>query len=80
MFPFFRGLVLDLGWFSLPFSALIVVAAANTVKLTGGLRWPLIAVAMIAAAGFGANAYLTGNIVCARLRRAGEHQGCPLIG
>jgi phospho-N-acetylmuramoyl-pentapeptide-transferase len=65
VFPFFRGLVLDLGWFSLPFSAFIVVAAANTVKLTGGLRWPLIVVAMIAAAGFGADAYLTGNIVFA---------------
>ena len=65
VFPFFGGLVLDLGWFSLPFSAFIVVAAANAVKLTGGLRWPLIAVAMIAAAGLGANAYLTGNIVFA---------------
>jgi len=43
----------------------LVVAAANTVKLTGGLRWPLIVVAMIAAAGFGADAYLTGNIVFA---------------
>jgi phospho-N-acetylmuramoyl-pentapeptide-transferase len=65
VFPFFRGLVLDLGWFSLPFSAFIIVATANMVKRTGGLRWPLIVVAMIAAAGFGANAYLTGNVVFA---------------
>jgi phospho-N-acetylmuramoyl-pentapeptide-transferase len=65
VFPFFRGLVLDLGWFSLPFSAFIIVAAANTVKLAGGLHWPLIVAAMIVAAGFGANAYLTGNIIFA---------------
>jgi phospho-N-acetylmuramoyl-pentapeptide-transferase len=65
VFPFFKELVVDLGWFFLVFSAFIIVGAGNAVNLTDGLDGLAIVPVMIAAASFGMIAYLVGNNVFA---------------
>jgi phospho-N-acetylmuramoyl-pentapeptide-transferase len=35
--PFFKQFVIDLGWFYIPFAALVVVGSSNAVNLTDGL-------------------------------------------
>ena len=52
-FPFFKDLVLDLGWFFVPFAAFVIVGAGNAVNLTDGLDGLAIVPVMIAAASFG---------------------------
>ncbi|OCW58583.1 phospho-N-acetylmuramoyl-pentapeptide-transferase [Hoeflea olei] len=64
-FPFFKDLLLDLGWFFIVFGAFVIVAAGNAVNLTDGLDGLAIVPVMIAAASFGAIAYLAGNAVFA---------------
>jgi phospho-N-acetylmuramoyl-pentapeptide-transferase len=64
-FPFFKNVVLDLGWFFVPFGMLVMVGASNSVNLTDGLDGLAIVPVMIAAASFGAIAYLAGNAVFA---------------
>ena len=64
-FPFFKELVVDLGWFFVAFSAFIIVGAGNAVNLTDGLDGLAIVPVMIAAASFGMISYLSGNLVFA---------------
>ncbi|WP_412049660.1 MULTISPECIES: phospho-N-acetylmuramoyl-pentapeptide-transferase [unclassified Hoeflea] len=64
-FPFFKDLLLDLGWFFIAFGAFVIVSAGNAVNLTDGLDGLAIVPVMIAAASFGAIAYLAGNAVFA---------------
>ncbi|MEM1318439.1 MAG: phospho-N-acetylmuramoyl-pentapeptide-transferase, partial [Pseudomonadota bacterium] len=64
-FPFFKGLVLQLGWFFVVFGAFVIVAAGNAVNLTDGLDGLAIVPVMIAAAAFGVIAYLSGNAIFA---------------
>jgi phospho-N-acetylmuramoyl-pentapeptide-transferase len=64
-FPFFKDLLVDLGWFFVVFGAFVIVAAGNAVNLTDGLDGLAIVPVMIAAASFGAIAYLAGNAVFA---------------
>ena len=59
--PFFKELVLDLGWFFILFGAFVIVGAGNAVNLTDGLDGLAIVPVMIAAATFGFIAYLVGN-------------------
>src|SRR3984893_4324107 len=61
--PFFKDVVLNLGWFFIIFGAFIVVGAGNAVNLTDGLDGLVIVPVMIAAASFGMIAYLVGNAV-----------------
>ena len=61
LFPFFKGLSHDLGWFFVAFGAFVIVAAGNSVNLTDGLDGLAIVPVMIAAACFGLIAYLVGN-------------------
>jgi phospho-N-acetylmuramoyl-pentapeptide-transferase len=61
--PFFKDVVLKLGWFFLIFGAFIIVGAGNAVNLTDGLDGLAIVPVMIAAASFGMIAYLVGNAV-----------------
>jgi phospho-N-acetylmuramoyl-pentapeptide-transferase len=63
--PFFKDLVLHLGWFFIVFGAFIVVGAGNAVNLTDGLDGLAIVPVMIASASFGMIAYLAGNAVFA---------------
>ena len=62
-FPFFKDLLLNLGIFFIPFGALVIVGAGNAVNLTDGLDGLAIVPVMIAAASFGAIAYLSGNAI-----------------
>jgi len=62
-FPFFKDLILNLGWFFIPFGAFVIVAAGNAVNLTDGLDGLAIVPVMIAAASFGMIAYLSGNAI-----------------
>lgn len=60
-FPFFKNLLIDLGFFFAPFGLLVIVGAANAVNLTDGLDGLAIGPIVIAACCFGIIAYLVGN-------------------
>ena len=60
--PFFKSVLLDFGWFFIPFAMLVMVGASNAVNLTDGLDGLAIVPMMIATACFGLIAYLVGNI------------------
>ena len=61
--PFFKDFLIHLGWFFVPFGALVIVGAGNAVNLTDGLDGLAIVPVMIAAASFGVIAYLSGNAI-----------------
>jgi phospho-N-acetylmuramoyl-pentapeptide-transferase len=63
--PFFKTLLIVLGWPFVLFGALVVVGASNAVNLTDGLDGLAIVPAMIAAGCFAVIAYLVGNLVFA---------------
>ena len=63
--PFFKDIVIPLGWLFVPFGAFVIVGAGNAVNLTDGLDGLAIVPIMIAAGSFGAIAYLTGNAIFA---------------
>ena len=63
--PFFKELVVDLGWFYIPFAAFVIVGSANSVNLTDGLDGLAIVPVMICAGVFLIISYLIGNIVFA---------------
>src|SRR5215468_4591105 len=60
-FPFFKDLVLPLGWFFVAFGAFIIVGSGNAVNLTDGLDGLAIGPVMIAAGCFGVFSYVVGN-------------------
>ncbi|MCV3241074.1 phospho-N-acetylmuramoyl-pentapeptide-transferase [Mesorhizobium sp. ZC-5] len=64
-FPFIKDLIVNLGWFFVPFAAFVIVGAGNAVNLTDGLDGLAIVPIMVAAASFGVIAYLSGNAVFA---------------
>ncbi|MEM6616374.1 MAG: phospho-N-acetylmuramoyl-pentapeptide-transferase [Pseudomonadota bacterium] len=64
-FPFFKDLLVDIGWFFMAFGALVIVGAGNAVNLTDGLDGLAIVPVMIASASFGFIAYLSGNAIFA---------------
>jgi len=59
--PFAKDLLIDFGWFFLPFAAFVMVGASNAVNLTDGLDGLAIVPVMIVAGCFGLIAYLVGN-------------------
>jgi phospho-N-acetylmuramoyl-pentapeptide-transferase len=61
IFPFFKHLIPDLGWFYVPFAVLVLVGASNAVNLTDGLDGLAISAFAVAAAAFTALAYVTGH-------------------
>ena len=65
IFPFFKRLIPDLGWWYLPFAVLVLVGASNAVNLTDGLDGLAISTFAIAAAAFTALSYVTGHRVLA---------------
>ena len=60
--PFFKNVKVDLGWFYLPFAALVMVGASNAVNLTDGLDGLAIGPVMIAAGTYAVFAYVAGNV------------------
>jgi len=63
--PFFKDVLIDLGWFFAPFAIFVMVGASNAVNLTDGLDGLAIVPVMIACLCFALIAYLTGNAVFA---------------
>ena len=61
--PFVKELLINLGWFFIPFAILVIVGASNAVNLTDGLDGLAIVPIMIAAACFGVISYFVGNAV-----------------
>jgi phospho-N-acetylmuramoyl-pentapeptide-transferase len=65
IFPFFKQLIPDLGWWYVPFAAFVLVGASNAVNLTDGLDGLAISTFAIAAAAFTALSYVTGHAIFA---------------
>lgn len=59
--PFAKTVAFDLGWFYVPFAALVIVGTANAVNLTDGLDGLAIVPVMISAATLGLFAYVSGH-------------------
>jgi phospho-N-acetylmuramoyl-pentapeptide-transferase len=65
IFPFFKTLIPDLGWFYVPFAVFVLVAWSNAVNLTDGLDGLAISTFAVAATALTAIAYVTGHAVFA---------------
>ena len=65
VFPFFKGLMPDIGWVYVLFAVLVLVGASNAVNLTDGLDGLAISVFTVAAGAFTALAYVSGHAVFA---------------
>jgi phospho-N-acetylmuramoyl-pentapeptide-transferase len=65
IFPFFKRLIPELGWWYLPFAVFVLVGASNAVNFTDGLDGLAISTFAIAAAAYTALAYVTGHRVLA---------------
>src|SRR5579871_2934585 len=63
--PVFKSVLVQLGWFFVPFAIVVIVGASNAVNLTDGLDGLAIVPVMIATACFALIAYLVGNAVFA---------------
>jgi len=63
--PFFKNLLIELGWFFIPFAVFVMAGASNAVNLTDGLDGLAIVPVMIAALCLALIAYLSGNTVFA---------------
>jgi len=61
--PFFKNLVINLGWFFIPFYVFIIVGSSNAVNLTDGLDGLATVPVILVAACFAFISYVTGNIV-----------------
>jgi len=61
--PFFKDLLLNLGWLFVAFAILVMVGSSNAVNLTDGLDGLAIVPVMIAAGVFGLISYLAGNTI-----------------
>ena len=62
-FPFFKNLILNLGWFFIPFSVFVIIGSSNAVNLTDGLDGLATVPVILVAACFAFISYVTGNIV-----------------
>lgn len=63
--PFLKNVLLQLGWFFVPFAMFVIVGASNAVNLTDGLDGLAIVPVMIAAGVFALISYLVGHAVFA---------------
>ncbi len=62
-FPFFKDLLLNLGWFFIPFSVFVIVGASNAVNLTDGLDGLATVPVILVASCFAFISYVAGNII-----------------
>jgi len=62
-FPFFKDLLINLGWFMIPFACFVIVGASNSVNLTDGLDGLAIMPVIIASGTFAFISYVVGNVV-----------------
>lgn len=61
--PFFKDLLIHLGWFYVPFAIIVIIGSSHAVNLTDGLDGLATVPIMIAASCFGLIAYLSGNAI-----------------
>ena len=61
-FPFFKNLLINLGWFFIPFSIFVIVGSSNAVNLTDGLDGLATVPVILVAGCFAFISYVTGNI------------------
>ena len=71
--PFFKDVLVNLGWVFLAFSVFVIVGASNAVNLTDGLDGLAIGPIIVSAMSFGIIAYLAGNAIYA------EYLQLPLV-
>lgn len=64
-FPFFKNLVVYLGWLYVPFVALVLVGSSNAVNLTDGLDGLAIGSTLVASATYAIFTYVAGHQVVA---------------
>ena len=64
--PFFKNIILNLGWFFVPFYLFVIVGSSNAVNLTDGLDGLATVPVILVAACFAFISYVTGNIVFAQ--------------
>ena len=62
-FPFFKNLIINLGWFFIPFAIFVIIGSSNAVNLTDGLDGLATVPVILVAACFACISYVTGNIV-----------------
>ncbi len=62
-FPFFKNLIINLGWFFIPFSIFVIVGSSNAVNLTDGLDGLATVPVILVAICFAFISYVTGNVV-----------------
>ena len=62
-FPFFKNLLIHLGWFFIPFYIIVIVGSSNAVNLTDGLDGLATVPVILVAGCFAFISYVTGNIV-----------------
>ena len=62
-FPFFKNLIINLGWFFIPFAIFVIVGSSNAVNLTDGLDGLATVPVILVAACFAFISYVTGNVV-----------------
>ena len=62
-FPFFKNLIINLGWFFIPFYIFIIVGSSNSVNLTDGLDGLATVPVILVAGCFAFISYVSGNIV-----------------
>lgn len=59
--PFFKNLLIDLGYFYFPFAMFVIIGSSNAVNLTDGLDGLAIGTVTIAAVAFAIISYVVGN-------------------
>jgi phospho-N-acetylmuramoyl-pentapeptide-transferase len=64
--PFFKKWLIDMGWFYIPFSILVIVGSSNAVNLTDGIDGLAIGLVGIATLANGALVYISGHSGFAR--------------
>lgn len=64
--PFFKKWLIDMGWFYIPFSILVIVGSSNAVNLTDGIDGLAIGLVGIATLATGALVYISGHSGFAR--------------
>ena len=62
-FPFFKNLIVNPGWFFIPFAVFVIIGSSNAVNLTDGLDGLATVPVILVAICFAFISYVTGNIV-----------------
>ena len=62
-FPFFKNLIINLGWFFIPFAVFVIVGSSNAVNLTDGLDGLATVPVILVAGCFAFISYVSGNII-----------------